>query len=44
MNASEIYFVNQNPREIEIWNEGKWKKKQYSDTLKLGDAAFRILF
>jgi competence protein ComEC len=44
MNASEIYFGNQNPREIEIWSEGKWKKKQHSDTLKLGDAAFRILF
>ena len=42
--TSEIYFPLQKPKDIAIWSEGEWKSSSRRDTLKLGDAAFRILF
>jgi competence protein ComEC len=41
---SEIYFANQKPKEIAIWTDGHWLQTSYSDTLRLGEFAFRILF
>lgn len=42
--TSEVYFPVQKPKNIAVWLDGKWKSRSNSDTLKLGDAAFRILF
>jgi len=42
--TSEIYFPIQKPKDVAIWSEGEWKSSSKRDTLKLGDAAFRILF
>ncbi len=42
--TSEIYFPIQKPKAIAVWSEGEWKSSSKRDTLKLGDAAFRILF
>lgn len=42
--ASEIYFSKEKPKSIAVWTEGEWKSMEKLDTLKLGDAAFRILF
>ena len=42
--ASVIYFLGPQPRKISVWSEGQWRAQATSDTLKLGNYAFRILF
>ncbi len=46
LNKSEsgLFFGEEKPSKIEIWRDQKWQMIEYSDSLKLGNAAFRIVF
>jgi competence protein ComEC len=41
---NQLYFSTEIPKTIQIWENDRWKNLVNSDSLKLGDKAFRILF
>jgi competence protein ComEC len=43
-NQNQFYFPTEIPKTIQIWEGDRWKNLDNSDSLKLGDKAFRILF
>lgn len=41
---NQLYFSKETPKSIQIWEGDHWENLVNSDSLKLGDKAFRILF
>lgn len=41
---NQLYFSTENPKIIQIWEVDRWENLDNSDSLKLGEKAFRILF
>ena len=41
---NQLYFSKETPKSIQIWEGNRWENLDNSDSLKLGDKAFRILF
>ncbi len=41
---NQLYFSNEIPKTVQIWEGDRWENLVHSDSLKLGEKAFRILF
>jgi competence protein ComEC len=41
---SKIYFASQKPKIIQVWDSGKWLDTSLTDSLRIADSAFRIVF
>lgn len=41
---NQLYFSKETPKSIQVWEGDQWENLVNSDSLKLGDKAFRILF
>jgi competence protein ComEC len=41
---SKLYFASQKPKIIQVWDSGKWLDTSLTDSLKIADSAFRIVF
>lgn len=41
---SKLYFASQKPKIIQVWDSGKWVDASLSDSVKIADSAFRIVF
>ncbi len=42
--GNQLYFSTEIPKSIQVWEGDRWKSLGNSESLKLGDKAFRILF